>query len=160
MGRSIGKVNEVTKTKLCLACRMADHGLTREDRLRNCPYKNKPCPTCKVKGHLPVSGWCITPRTGKAKEEGSPREGTLSSGGRVGLISNAEESGVFTIHAGRLSEVRMDTDHYDGRWEENQDKVYSYDPEGEYDTDTDTEYDTDTEADTETETTRNTSGAH
>ena len=27
----------------------------------------------------------------------------------------------------------MDTDHYDGRWEENQDKVYSYDPEVKYD---------------------------
>ena len=118
LGKTIGNVNEVTKAEPCHACRKTDHGHTREDRLRNCPYKDKPCPNCKVKGHLPVSGWCRTPQTGKAKEEVPPREGTLSSGGKVGLVSYREESDIFTINARKLSEANMDTDHYNGCWEE------------------------------------------
>ena len=42
LGRSNGKVNKVTKGGPCRACRKTDHGHTREDRLRNCPYKDKP----------------------------------------------------------------------------------------------------------------------
>ena len=77
LGRSIGKVNEVTKGRPCLACRKTDHGHTREDRLRNCPYKDKPCPNCKVKGHLPVSGWCKVPQSGRViKNEGTGEPGS------------------------------------------------------------------------------------
>ena len=39
------------------------------------------------------------PQSGKAKEEVPPQEGTLSNGGKVGLVSNREESAIFTIIA-------------------------------------------------------------
>ena len=67
-----------------------------------------------------MSGWCATPQTGKAKEEG-----------KVGLVSQMEESSIFTVKASRLSEADMDIDHYDGRRGESEPRQV-----GEYDTDT------------------------
>ena len=86
-------------------CKSKDHGHTKEDRLQICPYRNKPCPKCKVKGHLPVSYMCRkkVPQSGKVKEvkeEVPLLEGTPSSGGEVRLISHrGEESDAFQITA-------------------------------------------------------------
>ena len=55
LGKHNGKINEVTRGGACHACKSKDHGHTKEDRLQRCPYRDKPCPKCKVKGHLQLA---------------------------------------------------------------------------------------------------------
>ena len=107
LGENNGKINEVTRGGACHACKSKDHGHTKEDRLQRCPYRNKPCPKCKVKGHLPVSYMCRkkVPQSGKVKEvkeEVPLLERTPSSAGEVGLVTHRGEetsSKVFQITA-------------------------------------------------------------
>ena len=70
MGKHNGQINKVTKGGACHACKSKDHGHTKEDRLQRCPYRDKPCPKCKVKGHIPVSYMCRKrqPQAGRVKE--------------------------------------------------------------------------------------------
>ena len=62
---------------------------------------NRQCTRCKGKGHKEAMCWKKMVKPGKVKEvkELPPREGTLSSGGEVGLISYGVESDAFQITA-------------------------------------------------------------
>ena len=80
LGKCNFKVNEVTREGVCFACGDTGHGLTREDRRRRCPYRNKQCPRCKGKRHMEAMCWKKMVKPGKVKEVGvSPSgEGTLA----------------------------------------------------------------------------------
>ena len=55
LGKQNVRINEVARGGACHVCKSKDHGHTKEDRLQRCPYRDKPCPRCKVKGHIPFS---------------------------------------------------------------------------------------------------------
>ena len=109
LGRRNGKVNEVAnEAKACFGCGDTRHGLTTEDRRRRCPYYNKPCPRCKKTRHSEKMCRWKPKKFGKVKEvEVSPSgEGTLSSGGEVGLISPGAEPGAFKITATKRRRIK------------------------------------------------------
>ena len=68
LGKRNVKVNEVTKGGVCTACGDTRHGLTIEDRMRRCPYRNRQCSRCKGKGHKEAMCWKKMVKPGKVKE--------------------------------------------------------------------------------------------
>ena len=68
LGKRNVKVNEVTKGGVCTACGDTRHGLTIEDRMRRCPYRNRQCSRCKGKGHKEAMCLKKMVKPGKVKE--------------------------------------------------------------------------------------------